>query len=184
MSDNSGWTAERVEILKKLWADGLSANQVADELGGVTRNGVLGKIHRLGLPERTKAPSNGPPRDSKKLPRQRHALPAAPTPPAERLARSPATPQRTFRQEESVAVAETAVVAIPFDDMVVPMGELCTMLELQQYSCRWPIGESGKNDFRYCGARSGHGVPYCAYHASIAYQPVVDRRRDRGTKTR
>ena len=44
-----GWTDERVELLKKLWADGLSASQIAAELGGITRNAVIGKVHRLGL---------------------------------------------------------------------------------------------------------------------------------------
>ena len=43
------WTDERVETLKKLWADGLSASQIAAELGGITRNAVIGKVHRLGL---------------------------------------------------------------------------------------------------------------------------------------
>ena len=42
------WTDERVELLKKLWADGLSASQIAAELGGITRNAVIGKVHRLG----------------------------------------------------------------------------------------------------------------------------------------
>jgi len=43
------WNDERVELLKKLWADGLSASQIAGRLGGVTRNAVIGKVHRLGL---------------------------------------------------------------------------------------------------------------------------------------
>ena len=53
------WTDERVELLKKLWADGLSASQIAAELGGVTRNAVIGKVHRLGLSGRAKSPSSG-----------------------------------------------------------------------------------------------------------------------------
>ena len=44
-----GWTDERVALLTKLWADGLSASQIAAELGGITRNAVIGKVHRLGL---------------------------------------------------------------------------------------------------------------------------------------
>ena len=50
------WTEERVELLKKLWADGLSASQIAAELGGITRNAVIGKVHRLGLSGRAKSP--------------------------------------------------------------------------------------------------------------------------------
>ena len=52
------WTDERVEMLKKLWADGLSASQIAAELGGITRNAVIGKVHRLGLSGRAKSPSS------------------------------------------------------------------------------------------------------------------------------
>ena len=52
------WTDERVELLKKLWSDGLSASQIAAELGGITRNAVIGKVHRLGLSGRAKSPSS------------------------------------------------------------------------------------------------------------------------------
>ena len=59
------WTDERVELLKKLWADGLSASQIANELGSVTRNAVIGKVHRLGLSGRAKSPSSSAPRQRK-----------------------------------------------------------------------------------------------------------------------
>src|SRR5581483_8070971 len=60
-----GWTDERVELLKKLWSDGLSASQIAAELGGITRNAVIGKVHRLGLSGRAKSPSSAAPRPRK-----------------------------------------------------------------------------------------------------------------------
>jgi GcrA cell cycle regulator len=56
------WTDERVETLKRLWTDGLSASQIAAELGGITRNAVIGKVHRLGLSGRAKSPSSAAPR--------------------------------------------------------------------------------------------------------------------------
>src|SRR5690606_32515155 len=59
------WTDERVELLKKLWSDGLSASQIAAELGGITRNAVIGKVHRLGLSGRAKSPSSSTPRPRK-----------------------------------------------------------------------------------------------------------------------
>src|SRR5438874_4887521 len=62
------WTDERVELLKKLWADGLSASQIAAELGGITRNAVIGKVHRLGLAGRAKSPSSSSPRPRKARP--------------------------------------------------------------------------------------------------------------------
>jgi GcrA cell cycle regulator len=59
------WTDERVETLKKLWTDGLSASQIAAQLGGVTRNAVIGKVHRLGVSGRTKSPSSAEPRKAR-----------------------------------------------------------------------------------------------------------------------
>src|SRR4051812_12491117 len=59
------WTDDRVEQLKKLWEAGLSASQIAAELGNVTRNAVIGKVHRLGLSGRAKSPSSAAPRQRK-----------------------------------------------------------------------------------------------------------------------
>src|ERR1700733_13776414 len=59
------WTDERGELLKKLWADGLSASQIAAELGGITRNAVIGKVHRLGLSGRAKSTSSASSRPRK-----------------------------------------------------------------------------------------------------------------------
>jgi GcrA cell cycle regulator len=79
---------------------------------------------------------------------------------------------------DSPPIAPTAPEPMPEPvDAAAPMGDRCTILELKEYSCRWPIGEPGTEEFRYCGARSGTGIPYCGYHARIAYQPVADRRR-------
>ena len=71
------WTDERVELLKKLWADGLSASQIAGELGGITRNAVIGKVHRLGLSGRAKAPSSATPRARKPTRRASAACPSS-----------------------------------------------------------------------------------------------------------
>src|SRR3954469_23529852 len=68
------WTDERVETLKKLWADGLSASQIAAELGGITRNAVIGKVHRLGLSGRAKSPTSAAPRPRKTRPHTQHMV--------------------------------------------------------------------------------------------------------------
>ncbi|WP_439575762.1 GcrA family cell cycle regulator [Phreatobacter sp.] len=166
------WTDERVELLKKLWNDGLSASQIAGELGSVTRNAVIGKVHRLGLSGRAKPTASTAPR-ARKTTRAAPSAPPRPSMPASRsnLAFKPRPAPMLLPQVEAARPAEI--------DNVVPMGERCTIMELKEYSCRWPIGDPGKDDFRYCGARSGSGIPYCSYHARIAYQPVVDRRRDK-----
>src|SRR5829696_510993 len=74
MDAGATWTEERVELLKKLWSDGLSASQIAAEIGGVTRNAVIGKVHRLGLSGRGKAKA-APPRTRKAT-----RAPSAPSP--------------------------------------------------------------------------------------------------------
>jgi GcrA cell cycle regulator len=157
------WTDERVELLKKLWADGLSASQIAAELGGVTRNAVIGKVHRLGLSGRAKSPSSGMPRQHK--PRT-HML---------RVAR-PVT-----RGANALALAydmepepEPELI-----DNIIPMGQRRTLLELNENTCRWPIGDPATTDFFFCGGKPLVGVPYCHHHSRVAYQPAADRRRDR-----
>ena len=168
------WTNERVELLKKLWTDGLSASQIAGELGGVTRNAVIGKVHRLGLSgrEKTAAPAAKP----------RKARPAS------QPASSSSRPASAQPQTQGAAAlkmdAEPAnVVAIkpqiePVAELV-PISERATILTLTEWTCKWPIGDPSTADFYFCGRNSDVGVPYCAHHCKIAYQPVSDRRRDR-----
>lgn len=169
------WNDERVELLKKLWSEGLSASQIASELGEVTRNAVIGKVHRLGLSGRTKAapapvrprakgPEQQPPRRDQTRPQQR-----------------PATIGNTALAPEIEDVPEEAPAPAPkvAADNVVTMAQRCTIMNLTETTCRWPVGEPGTESFHFCGAKSNPGVPYCTHHARIAYQPVQDRRRDR-----
>lgn len=163
------WTDERVDLLRKLWNDGLSASQVAAELGGgITRNAVIGKIHRLGLAERAKAP-------------------ASPRPRAAKPARSQSAPRSHGHSVGNLALAfapRPHVAPAPRldEDVVIPISERVTLLELRESMCRWPMGDPTTPEFRFCGAKSPAGSgPYCAYHARVAYQPVQDRRRARDT---
>jgi len=164
------WTDERVDTLKRLWTDGLSASQIAASLGEVTRNAVIGKIHRLGLSgrARTGQPMVAAPQKAK---------PAA------------AVMRRTVRPTVA-AVGNTALAAEPVYAAaprpepepqlaeVVPIGQRVTIMMLTEQTCRWPIGDPGSEGFTFCGRRSDTGIPYCTPHARIAYQPA-ERRRDR-----
>ena len=157
------WTDERVELLKKLWADGLSASQIAAELGGITRNAVIGKVHRLGLSGRAKSPSSSAPRVRK--PRS-HML---------RVSRP------SMRGNSALALAyELEPIQEPeLIDNIIPIGQRRTLLELTEATCRWPIGDPASPEFFFCGGNPLTGLPYCAYHSRVAYQPATDRRRDR-----
>ena len=158
------WTDERVENLKKLWADGLSASQIAAELGGITRNAVIGKVHRLGLSGRAKSPSSASPRPRKA--RSPHML---------RVSR-PAMRGNTalahaydFEVEQEHALVEN----------IIPLGQRRTLLELNEDTCRWPIGDPSSTEFFFCGGQALNALPYCSYHSRVAYQPANERRRDR-----
>ena len=148
-----GWTDERVELLKKLWLEGLSASQIAKQLGGVTRNAVIGKVHRLGLSGRA-APSQ-PSRPAFKAPRPPRPL-AQPAP-------------RRLEQRAAPMPAPVYFVEEPGS---------ATVLTLGAHMCKWPIGDPAAEAFHFCGHRNWNSLPYCEYHSRLAYQPA-ERRRDR-----
>jgi GcrA cell cycle regulator len=164
------WTDERIEQLRRLWSDGLSASQIAAEIGGgVTRNAVIGKVHRLGLSGRGKAKAASPQRARKAT--RTPSAPAPIAPPARNnVVLAPVSSTLTAESEPEIRVEE---------EVVVPMSERVTIMELREFMCRWPMGDPTKPEFRFCGARSVTGLPYCSHHARIAYQPVADRKRDR-----
>ena len=162
------WTDERVEQLKKLWNEGLSASQIAAILGGVTRNAVIGKVHRLGLSGRSK-----PIRTSR--PRPRKPRLSNQTRPTGRGFSS--VGNTALKMDPNVdAIAAPAVAPIPFEELVIPMAERKTILELTEQTCRWPYRDPRDPDFHFCGRGAVSDKPYCEHHARLAYQPANDRR--------
>jgi len=163
------WDSERIEQMKRGFHAGLSCSQIAGEIG-VTRNAVIGKMHRLGLTR---------PRDiSAAQVEQRRAA---------RLAR-PKTPRTSSpktwlpkRLRLSIAAQhELLAVAFPAaqpraEDIPILNGRGCTLLELGQEKCRWPISSPGAADFCFCGNEPVKGLPYCPGHARIAYRPAGRR---------
>jgi GcrA cell cycle regulator len=154
-----GWTDERVEILKRLWLEGLSASQIAKQLGGVTRNAVIGKVHRLGLSGR--------------------AAPSQPTRPAFRAPKPPRPAMTTpsaHRRIEALR-SETAHRAQPRPEPYVETPGSATVLTLGAHMCKWPIGDPATDEFTFCGRRSSEEGPYCIEHARLAYQPPQARKK-------
>jgi GcrA cell cycle regulator len=165
------WTDERVELLRKLWGDGLSASQIAARMGGITRNAVIGKVHRLGLSGRSRPARPSRPRVAK----PRYPMPGA-------GARYPVAGNLALRQEPQEVVearAEPEPEPVPITPVEIAPGEHVTILTLTEQRCKWPIGDPTDPDFHFCGHDSGPGSPYCRDHARIAYQPAQDRRRRR-----
>jgi GcrA cell cycle regulator len=164
------WTDERVELLKKLWTEGLSASQIAGRMGGVTRNAVIGKVHRLGLSGRA-TPSRSP------RPRPRKTRqPSHPSQVAQFRAHGNAALKA---DPDAVPQAAPEPEPAPLREIEIPPGERANILSLNDRTCRWPIGDPGAEDFYFCGRNPKAGLPYCEHHARIAYQPVQDRRRQK-----
>lgn len=164
MDAATGWTDDRVATLAKLWGEGLSASQIAAALGGgVTRNAVIGKVHRLGLSGRVKAGAPIPQRPAK-------PKPISAVPPV-------SEPVRPHVEQAGTAPSETSLDHRWARDIALPESKRVGILELRDSMCKWPIGDPSKPDFAFCGARSASGMPYCTEHCRIAYQPAAERRR-------
>lgn len=164
------WNDERVELLKKLWTDGLSARQIASELGGITRDAVIGKIHRLGLSGRAKRPSSSMPRPCRpRTPTMMHV-----SRPAMRGSTAATTPGANGHEIET----EPEMV-----EEIIPLGQRCSLFELTEDKCRWPIGDPSDRTgefFFFCGGKV-EKLSYCSHHCRIAYLPLEDRRREKRT---
>jgi GcrA cell cycle regulator len=200
------WTEERIERLKKMWHDGATASQIADELGGVSRNAVIGKAHRLGLEQR---PSPVKPGDEKEVrkaapaaaaPAPAKAAPApktAPAAPAVAPAATHAAPQHGPRvsahdlQYRSIGPGgfvrqgpgdQQAPIPPAPPRRLVPakpspeVADKTGLLDLNDRICKWPIGHPGEPDFYFCGEPANPGFPYCVEHCGVAYQAQLPRR--------
>ncbi len=169
------WTDERVDLLRKLWSEGLSASQIAAQLGGVSRNAVIGKVHRLKLSSRGRSTATPA--------RQKKAVQAAAT---KAVSRAAAT-----TRPMTVSVGATALQAQfdvepvarqylrPQQDVVVPISRRLQLVQLSERTCKWPNGDPLSEEFSFCGNDCADTGPYCRYHAKIAYQPASERRRSR-----
>lgn len=161
------WTDERVEVLKKLWADGLSASQIAMQIGGVSRNAVIGKVHRLGLSGRA---------TTSRMQSHRQRSKASST---KRIAKTRFPPAgnaayRALCQLDAMPFVE------PQEELVIPLAERQTIETIEFHHCRWPIGDPTTPEFHFCGRSKVTGLPYCEFHARRAFQPPQPRRRDHG----
>jgi GcrA cell cycle regulator len=178
------WTDERVELLKTMWSEGKSASQIAKELGGVTRNAVIGKVHRLGLSNRA-APAKTT-KEKQPAPKEAVKPKAAQIPEAESepkpvekpvnlpirkpiiTAGQPLPPQPSNSEISQEALATVAEVEKKARKLV--------LMELTEKTCKWPIGDPATEDFWFCGLGVLQGKPYCEAHNAVAFQPMSTRR--------
>lgn len=162
---SSFWNDAREQLLKKLWGQGLSASQIARRMGGgVTRNAIIGKRIRMGLPDRgastTRTKSGG--RRCKKPKGQQPWRHLQVFGLVERT-----SPARLPKEEYTP----------PVDDYIVPMQQRKTVQTLEEDSCRWPIGDPQTPEFYFCGGEKVAGLSYCRRHVERAYVKPDQRRR-------
>jgi len=160
------WTDGKVKTLKKLWSEGLSASQIANRIGDVTRNAVIGKVHRLGLEGRAKSiRTNG-------------------------LSSVGQLKSNVVSVTYSGNLALKAIID-PISDLMpvvqpetqgfsavqISPGEHVTILTLNENRCKWPIGDPGDTDFHFCGHEPKNKTPYCSEHAKVAFKPLRFRKK-------
>ena len=180
------WTDERVEILKNLWVEGQSASFIAKQLGSVTRNAVIGKVHRLGLSNRTSGSPAKTAVKEKTSPDQKKApikakiaveekpdlVPALAKPiPRPKLiikAGQPLPPQPSANEISPEALATVREVE--------KKAKKLSVMELTERTCKWPVGDPATEDFWFCGLTAQTGKPYCEAHVGVAFQPMSTRR--------
>jgi len=177
MDNGANWTDERVERLKKLWSEGLSASQIAAQLGGVSRNAVIGKVHRLNLPGRAKAGGATSARSQKRVTMPAQTRPAVFTP--RTITRTVTRPAGATMLKEEVEIEALEEMVVSSSNVVVPIFKRVPLIKLTERTCKWPLGDPLKDDFCFCGNDSPDNTPYCTYHQKLAYQPSAERRRVR-----
>lgn len=193
------WTDERVETLKKMWGDGASASQIAKELGDVTRNAVIGKVHRLGLSNRNHGKDDeGTAAAPAPKPAKTETKAAAPVEPAPEPAvdeddddeprTMAAVPQGTnvtpLRKPlmagqplpPQPSANEISPEALAKVNAVEKTAKKISLMELTERTCKWPIGDPATEKFWFCGLNVKAGKPYCEAHVSVAFQPMSSRR--------
>jgi GcrA cell cycle regulator len=195
------WTEERIERLKKMWHDGATASEIAEKLGGVSRNAVIGKAHRLGLEARPSpvkpgeegaAPAAKP---AKKAQAPAPKAPAAekPAPQPEQSAAPQPQPRRSSDNVQYRSVGPGGFIRQGSGDQQAPIppapprrlvpakpspevADKTSLLELNDRICKWPMGHPGEPDFHFCGEPANPGYPYCVAHCGVAYQAQLPRR--------
>lgn len=173
------WTDDRVSLLTKLWGEGHTAAEIAKKLGGVTRNAVIGKAHRLKLSNRVspiqqnKNPANT---NTKKVKRKKITKKATSSTDVENISSTSKPVLKTAAKPVTASRAPRPETQPIPSSVAVKKGDLYTLLELKPRQCRWPSGDPKEDNFGFCGDGCMAGLPYCSDHAKLAYQAATRNR--------
>jgi len=191
------WSDERVAVLRKMWLEGNSASEIAKELGNITRNAVIGKVHRLGLSNRDtnvskagvtaeksiKGLKRGRPPKINKEPKKRGR--------PQKIKQSKDLNDTTLERGNAISASGTTepsndsrleVVSDLSEETLKDLlkvemkSKKISLMDLTERTCKWPIGDPATDEFWFCGHEAEPGKPYCKTHISIAFQPITQRR--------
>ena len=148
----SSWTDERIAYVAERWSQGVTARQIAQELGaGISHSAVMGKIHRLGiagLSPNAWAHRKRRGGDERRIPEWMVTLLVS------------GIPLRQERLPPVWVIKAKPYVDDPGLDADIPLAQRRSLLELASDSCRWPVGDPSTGDFFFCGAQPLQGTPY------------------------
>jgi len=152
------WDTNTTNLLKKYWSQGFSASQIAQKIGNVTRNAVIGKAHRLNLEARSI--SKRPKHKINTENTENNIKPEVKVQKLGRKARFKALLlDKSFEQENPKKLEE-----------------------LTDETCRWPMGHPTEKDFYFCGRKPMEKFPYCKLHVLYAFQPKNAKEEDQITE--
>ena len=138
------WNEEKVEKLKELWGKGSTASQIAGIIGGISRNAVIGKAHRLNLSSKIKT-------------------------------RNASSSQNFDSSSEENSSKQKKGRKSKFQSLIIEKDfepeNPKKLEELDESSCKWPVGHPEEQSFYFCGRSSLKDFSYCKLHLLYAYQP-------------
>jgi GcrA cell cycle regulator len=159
------WTDEMIEDLTTMWKEGLTTAEIAKKLG-VSKNSIVGKVHRLNLPARP-SPIKKKEDDSPELALEPKPVKVTPAP-----AKVKPAVEKPVTVEKHVAEAPVPA-SVPQPKVKKSNG--LTLTELDNHTCRWPLGDPRDENFCFCGKKVRAGQTYCEEHAAVAYVKPVKK---------
>lgn len=171
------WTEDRVSLLTKLWGEGHTAAEIAKKLGGVTRNAVIGKAHRLKLSNRVSPIQQNKKAANNNTENTRNRSVTA----LKALEKVRPEKDKTLKTGKDFEKTNAKDLPLPKEnsdkkEVAALAGKLHSLMELKPRQCRWPSGDPKESSFGFCGELAMTGLPYCAEHAKIAYQATTRNR--------
>ena len=203
------WTPDRVEILTTMWMEGKSASLIAKELGGVTRNAVIGKVHRLGLSNRNLSQKNNISKNKSttheiknKAKKKESVLDLSDNTISKveglknkinsksnlNIEKNNYKKNEDKKKElfEHIDSLDSENISSEINDeflknvkTIEKKSKKLSLMELTERHCKWPIGDPATDKFWFCGLSSEPGKPYCETHIELAFQPITSKKERR-----